>query len=125
MDGNAAKMTDSLTRLGPLGMTAVLLAAGLIGGGYMILAEVIDIEHVLVEDVSEVGTHMVELEAAITRQTEHQDVRYDAWQDAQANQHRELVAALRASTAATLAVCFASANGDPEARRFCEDALMP
>ena len=119
----ALKAVDSLAKLGAGGFVFVLLAAGGLGGGYLLIDRVIEREDVIVDRLHDLDLRFVDLAAAIRENTERADARFDDWMEAQERRHAESVGWLRSIARVVHSTCMATSNGSEDARRECARAL--
>ena len=96
--------------LSPMGIIAVLLTVIVASGGWVILQDIVSKEDQIIRELSETRAQIRQLEQEIQQSAEATERRFSTHL-----RHLELLAAwMRAS-------CYASANGDPEARRYCDE----
>ena len=113
MNLDVASTTSSIVKLGALAVVCLALV-GLVGWG----------AHTLNQSILDMRVAMAEMTAEIRANTEAQDDRFREFQTSQTRLYEDLLDAFGRSTAVNAAVCLASANGDPEARRICQDAMI-
>ena len=94
------RAVETVAKLGPGHFVAVLALLMVVGAGWL-----------LRDGLTNVEISVIELRHEVERSTEHADARAEAFRDEQAKQTRMLTA-----------LCYAVSNGDPDARRRCEDA---
>ena len=118
MDNN--KALDSLTRLGPGHFLAVITLCLLGAGGYFFVKDFSSEHNHMTEQLHDIDTHLVELGGIIERNTEHQDNRFDEFQETQTRWHDDVMSMFQRLVDASVANCFANANGSRESWDRCE-----
>ena len=101
-------------KLGPAGLMGVLAVLGILGVSYMLIDKIIAREDRIIEQEIQINVRLTHLEGAVVQMGISAEDRFIEWSRIQERQHRALVAWLRAS-------CYSAANGDNDARSYCDD----
>ena len=109
------KDVSALARwLGPNGLSTVMAVGAMAFFGWFILTQIVEREELILNRLGEVkGSVDKAVQEADRRQQNSLSV-MTTWQTDMSVRHREITAWLRAG-------CYANANGDPDARRYCDE----
>lgn len=103
------RLVDTTTaRLGVLGSLLALTILVIAGGGYFLINSINVSQREVVERVDDIHRDMTDVRAELARNTDHSDERFE-----------RMMTVLEELVAATVAGCWASANGEESSQSWC------
>ena len=117
------RTAEGLLKLGATGVVFVLLAGGVLGGGYLLIDRVVEGLEAVVEEEQAVEVSIVELKNAIERSDDRADARFERWIEANDRREANMVRLLRGIAAVSHSTCRNTSNGSVESSRACDRAL--